>query len=250
VRSDSARLRILATLLTIGVIGSAASLPRNDSGSDIVEVTRKLTDADTARRAGLGSYSVERLYQLESNGGKHVATMRVRLDYSAESGKHFTILDISKADGFRKHAFQKMLEAEVEAEKISDTTRVNSNNYDFRLLGFESVQGRRCFVLELLPKRKNKYLLNGRAWIDAGDYGLVKLEGRPAASVSFWVGKPTLTQEFQKVENLWLASRNESVTDAKIVGRIRLSIEYGSYAFAPAETSVALRRPNKPGGGL
>ena len=46
---------------------------------------------------------------------------------------------------------------------------------------------RDCYLLELMPKRRDKYLFIGKAWIDKEDLGIARMEGEPVRSPSFWV---------------------------------------------------------------
>ncbi len=73
------------------------------------------------------------------------------------------------------------------------------------------------------------------------------LEGRPAASVSFWVGKPLITQSFEKVGDFWLLSRNHSEVDAKIVGRIALNIDTRDVEMGGTKVELATRRKGPHG---
>jgi outer membrane lipoprotein-sorting protein len=59
-------------------------------------------------------------------------------------------------------------------------SRLNFTNYDFETVSAEMVTGRLAYVLEVKPKRKEKYLFQGRIWVDAEDYALVRAEGSPS----------------------------------------------------------------------
>src|SRR5262249_35869390 len=95
-----------------------------------------------------------------------------------------------------------------------------------------------CYVLDLVPKSKSKYLLRGTVWVDAQDYAIVRLEGRPTASVSFWAGKPFIVVEFQKVGAYWVVSRNLSHTDGRLVGATDLTIDYSEYVINGTDQPV------------
>src|SRR5438445_7664488 len=116
--------------------------------------------------------------------------MTVKVKYAPGQGKQFTIVSAQNADGIYKRVFEKIIEAERDSSKgqNQEALRVGPENYDFELLGTEERNGEKCYVLRLKPKRKNKFLLDGKAWISAHDFGIVHIEGRPSERISFWIG--------------------------------------------------------------
>ena len=78
----------------------------------------------------------------------------------------------------------------------------------------------------LYPKRKDKYSLQGDAWIDAVDYAIVRLHGAPGKKPSFWTLKTEIDKRYRKVEGMWLTDRIDSTSDIFIAGHSTLSIEY------------------------
>jgi hypothetical protein len=51
------------------------------------------------------------------------------------------------------------------------------------MVGTEEIEGRRTYVINVIPKRREKYLMEGRIWVDATDYALVRAEGKPAHAI-------------------------------------------------------------------
>src|SRR5258708_3895385 len=170
--------------------------------------------------------------------------MLVRVEYRKGQGKVFQVLASDGAEGISRRVFDKLLAGEAEGSHKNNVDRnLRAQNYGVRLLGQESCEGRRCYVLELVAKAKSKYLLNGKAWIDVEDFAVVRMEGRTAASLSFWVGKPYIVQEFQKVGEFWMASRNASRSETRLLGTSDLTIESSEYVVNGAGSeSVAVNR--------
>ncbi len=54
-----------------------------------------------------------------------------------------------------------------------------------------------CFVAEAVPKRKDKYLFEGRVWIDVNDYSVVRIEGHPARKLSLWIQHADFVRQYQ-----------------------------------------------------
>ncbi len=168
-----------------------------------------------------------RTYQLRSADGSKDVKILADVEYDVANGKRIQIREEKGTEGLYRRALKRVLEAEARTSRTDGRAeaRVGPENYNFELIGTEFRDNHKCYVLKLTPKHKSKFLLEGRAWVDADDYGLMELEGRTAASVSFWVGRPFVSQSFEKVGDFWLLARNQSVADARIVGRITMNID-------------------------
>jgi len=197
--------------------------------------------AECERLAQLPQYSDIRRYKFSSERFKKSSSeMLVRSKHYAGQGTDFEVLSSQGADGISSRIFRHVMDAEREAGGHGEN-RVDSSNYNFELLGTESINGRDCYKLKLLPKKKSKFLLEGAAWIDRQDFGFVRIAGQPAASVSFWVSRPAITIDFEKVGQLWLVARNRSLAQARFLGHSELTIEYSGYTLANG-ADVATRR--------
>jgi hypothetical protein len=135
-----------------------------------------------------------------------------------------------------------MLESEALTSRPDERakTRLCSENYEFRMIGREQVGERPAYVIEVTPKRRDQYLFAGRIWVDGEDYALVRAEGHPAKSPSFWTKHVNFVQRYQKAGPFWFPLSTESITDARIFGRTDLTIEYFDYKPSNSETAGAL----------
>jgi hypothetical protein len=75
------------------------------------------------------------------------------------------------------------------------------------------------------------------------DYGVVHVEGRPADSLSFWIGKPVIIQDFAKLSGFWFAVRRYSVINGPLTGPAELTVEYTDYQIRLKPTTLAV--PNR-----
>lgn len=216
--------------------------PATCSILNVDQIVAKMIQADTNRRACLQQYSVTRRYTLQTERMKKSAEMVVRGVYRKGEGKSFEILSSEGAEGISGHVLRHLLDAEAEASRKEPhgQDRVTPQHYDFQLLGMENRDGRLCYVLTLKTKAKSKYLLNGKAWIDARDFAIVHMEGKPSASLSFWVGKPYISMDFEKVGDFWVIARNQSYADARLVGASELTIEYRGYQIQGTSLTASL----------
>jgi hypothetical protein len=124
---------------------------------------------------------------------------------------------------------RRVLEGQMAFAKDSGSTDISQDNYDFRLLRVEDVNGHHCYVLELLPRRKAKNLLHGNIWVDAKTYLLRRVEGRPVKNSSWWLRDVRIALLFGYVREMWIQTSSESTVDVRIVGQYRLISQNVSY---------------------
>jgi hypothetical protein len=55
--------------------------------------------------------------------------------------------------------------------------------------------GKLCYVVDIRPRAHNFSLIEGTAWVDSQGFSLLRIEGRPGASPSFWTGRPFIERE-------------------------------------------------------
>jgi len=128
------------------------------------------------------------------------------------------------------------LEGEQEAGNEENRRRsaLSTENYDFTMAGYEdSPEGGR-YVLDLLPKTKNKFLYRGKIWVDAKDFAVVRIEAEPAKNPSFWIKKTDVSHKYVKVDDFWLPAENHSESLIRLGGKATLSIEYRDYKIVEA----------------
>jgi hypothetical protein len=121
------------------------------------EIVRNMERAECERLAQLPQYSDIRRYKFSSERfKKSSAEMLVRSKHYAGQGTDFEVLSSQGSDGISGRIFRHVMDAEREAGGHGEN-RVDSSNYNFELLGTESINGRECYKLKLLPKRKPNF---------------------------------------------------------------------------------------------
>jgi hypothetical protein len=124
-----------------------------------------------------------------------------------------------------------MLASEAEVTKDHVSTDISVDNYDFRFLREADASGQRCYVLELLPKRRERHLLHGSIWVDANTYLLRRFEGELAKPPSWWVRDVSLTFAYGDVGGMWLQTATEAAADVRILGRSTMVSRDVKYRF-------------------
>jgi hypothetical protein len=98
------------------------------------------------------------------------------------------------------------------------------------MVGTDYINQRPAYVIAISPKTENKYLLQGRIWVDLDEYAIVRIDGRPAKNPSFWIKSVHFVHSYQKSGSFWFPASDRSVTDVRIFGATELTIEYLDYS--------------------
>jgi hypothetical protein len=194
----------------------------------------------SARAAGqTNGYTEIRGYALRNERFKREAQMEVRAVHQGLAGVSFAVLKVSGSEDIHRRIFKQLLEGEAKLSRLPAAEVALSNgNYSAELSGTELYKGRRCYVLRIRPRRRSKYLLDGRAWIDVVTHALMKMEGRPTASLSIWVGKPLIIREFEQLGSIWVPVRSRSVASSLFLGTTELTIIHRDQQFLPTPQQV------------
>jgi hypothetical protein len=123
-------------------------------------------------------------------------------------------------------------EAEASQQDTRERNRIVPTNYDFRLAGSETTDGRLAHVLEIVPKTQNRFLIRGRIWVDAEEYAITRIEGTPARNPSFWTRSIRIVHRYGKTGPFWLPTLNHSRAEARIFGSTDVTIEYFDYLLS------------------
>jgi hypothetical protein len=182
-------------------------------------ILERMAQARAANRAGFRPYILTRDYALF---GKERLTAKsevtVEVSFVPPNSKKYSILRRT-GSGLGERLVRRILDGETEIVKEYGSTDISADNYKFHFAGEEGLEGRRCYVIEIVPRRKDKTLLRGTIWVDAGTYLLRRLEGEPMKSPSWWLRNARVTFSYGDVEGMWLQTASEYTTHVRIFGQ-------------------------------
>ena len=224
-------------ILTFSLSATLASAQIGAPLPSAEEVVARMMRFDVQRQSELNGYTATRRY-VAVNKNRH-AEMTVHVDCARDGAKQFTILSEEGSGSIRKHVFQKLLSEETEASRrgTRTSTRLIPANYDFQFVGQETLETGPAYVLKVLPKTPNKYLIDGKIWVNANDYSIVRIDGQPARNPSFWVHSVHFVHTYQKVGQFWFASSTDTTSQIRIFGESELTIENVEYKLNPPDTA-------------
>jgi negative regulator of sigma E activity len=230
----------LIPLLLMGIwMATRAAAQASDSLPSTSEVVAKMLEQDAARKAQLSGYTVMRHYVAINENAK--AEMVVRMKCAGDGEKQFTILSESGSTAIRRHVFYKMLKEETEASslRMSNKTRITPANYNFQLLGRDVIENNSTYLLRITPKDDSEYAIDGKIWVDANDYSIIRIEGNPARNPSYWTTNVHFLRTYRKVGPLWLAASTHSVSHIRLFGDAELTIDNLGYMLNPPDDHIA-----------
>jgi hypothetical protein len=205
------------------------------------QVLAELAAHNEERKAALHDYTVLRTYQVIDLKGKVHAEEIGRMEFLSPDKKAFTVTSESGSGLVRHLALNPLINSEIEAAagKEHHDSAISTDNYSLNLLGEQQLGPHRCFIAEAVPKRKAKYLFEGRIWIDANDYSVVRIEGHPATKLSFWIQRADFVRQYQKVDRFWLPEMDQTLVQVRLYGKKILKIEHRNYVVNTDQSTNA-----------
>ncbi|MGA7894606.1 MAG: hypothetical protein WCA49_15405, partial [Candidatus Sulfotelmatobacter sp.] len=147
--------------------GTSKSVP--SAPLTVEQIVKNLQEKNAERAAALLQYEATRVYRMHYRGfpSDRDAEMVVNVDFHAPNSKQFNVVSQTGSKFILDHIFNKLLEGEQEAanEENRRHTALSTENYDFTPAGYESGPDGERYILNLLPKTKNKFLYRGQIWV-------------------------------------------------------------------------------------
>lgn len=220
-------------------IAVRANNPPNLAVNAIVQRMMKANALQSSELSGLDG---KRWYHLQYRGlfGGRDASMEVLATYMAPDKRTFTVISESGSKLLLNRILLKLLESEQRALANKKKVQLTPANYKFELLGNEqSPDGSQCYILSVKARQPNEFLYNGKIWVNANDFAVVRMEGEPSKSPSFWIKDTEIQARWQKVGNFWFIAHDQSVSHIRMGGVATLTIDYGNYQITPADRRTA-----------
>jgi hypothetical protein len=194
-----------------------AAAAQTASSLSLPEIVSRMHAAESAEQ-NRPAYSLLRQYRV-SGADPNVATSQVlaEVDYVPPARKEFSI---RKAEGNERgeSIVRRVLEHEANMAKGSVHSDFCTDNYDFVLLGQETLNGRPTYLLQLKPKHQAVELLRGKAWVDAESFLVLRVEGEPAKNPSWWVKDLKVAIDYGRADGVWLPLATRATADLRLVG--------------------------------
>ena len=207
-------------------------------------IIARMAQARVENRTRLRPYVVTRNYKLfGKDESKAKSEVIANIAFVPPGSKKYTIQQ-TNGSALGQILVRRMLANEADVTKNYVSTDLSTDNYDFRFIREEDVVGKRCYVLELLPRRKENHLLHGNVWVDSNTYLLRRFEGELARTPSWWVRDVSVTFDYGDVGGMWLQTASEAAADVRILGRSRMVSRDVNYKITDLVAAGSVAQPN------
>jgi hypothetical protein len=204
----------------------ALQTPGNSDAAELKAILDRMSAHEEWQKRHLVEYQVRRKFYAANPRFKQESILEVKTVFRQTGTLESEVVRSEGSQLIRTRVFDKILEAEKEANKTKQEVTITPDNYNFTMVGKEDCKGRPCYNLQITPKHKNKYSINGQIWVDAEDGALVRLQGSPAQRPSFWTLSTQVERRYERIEGVWLCVDMESLSDIFIAGRSTLKVDY------------------------
>jgi len=180
----------LSSLVFLATLASSAQLasPTAEINSrDLNLILQRLEDIQHPDPAQSRPYEVMREYKVfQGNDKQPTSEVMAQINFVPPDVKTYKIVQATgKSQGERM--VRELLDRETDSAKKQQGSEISRTNYDFVFLRRENFGVVPEYVLGIVPKRKDKYLLRGQIWVDASTFRIRRIQGVPAKSPSFWL---------------------------------------------------------------
>jgi hypothetical protein len=164
------------------------------------------------------AYTVTREYQLSGQGSSRADSQVIaQVNFIPPGAKEYSIVKSQGSDR-GTGIVRKVLDHESSMAGNAQAHELSAQNYNFTLLGRETIDGHDCYLLQLAPKRDSSDLVRGKAWVDARNFEIRRIAGQTAKSPSFWIKNLNITIDYGEVKGVWLQTATTATADVRVAG--------------------------------
>jgi len=210
---------------------------------DISTLVTRIVEAQLENRAKSKPYSVTREYKVFGTDADRPRTeVLAQVNFLPPNVKSYGI--DQSTGGMGEKVIRRILDHEVDAARDPKLMMINDTNYDFAFAGAGAIGHVPCYKLEITPKHDRKELLNAVIWVDKDSYRILRIEGEPSKSPSFWVKDVHLVLQFAEVSGMWLQTTTEAMARMRFGGEYKIvsrDVNYDVAQTVAANTAPARR---------
>ena len=185
-------------------------------------ILARMANARDENKALMRPYTLTRNYKLFAKGNDQAKSeVTAEVTFVPPGQRTYKIVR-SSGMGLGEKIVRKMLDGETQIVKQSGANDITPENYRFELLPCQEESGRRFYVMELFPRRKDKHLLHAKIWVDSETFRLHRMSGEPGKTPSWWLRDPHITFSYAEVSGMWLQVGSESTVDVRLFGEYRM----------------------------
>jgi hypothetical protein len=210
----------------VATLASSSQVPSSTTEiepPDLNLILQRLEDVQHQDPAQSRPYEVTREYKVfRGNDKQPTSEVMAQINFVPPDMKTYKITQ-ARGNSRGEKIVRELLDRETESAKKGHGSEISRTNYDFVFLRQENFGVIPEYVLLIVPKRKDKYLLRGQIWVDASTFRIRRIEGVPAASPSFWIKNIHITLQFAQLGGMWVPVSFDAVATVRFLGQYTLA---------------------------
>lgn len=213
-------MRNLFLIIGAAMLASLSMLAAESPASlDLDTIVTRMQQAQAQNRTHYRSYLLTREYKLfDKDNPQPSSEVIADITFQPPDTRQYQIKQ-TRGSGSCEKLVRRVLDHEAEMSQKPGEVEVSRNNYDFDLVRSDVLDGAPVYVLELKPKRNDKSLIKGEAYVDANTFLIRRIVGHPAKNPSWWIKDLELTLNFSDVKGMWMQTGTHAVAQVRFVGK-------------------------------
>ena len=149
--------------------------------------------------------------------------------FSAPHSLAYSPLNFVGDSFVKNNVILRFVRSDVEHAQHSRSLAILEENYKFSYKGTEDLNGRLLYTFAVKPRRKSTDLFKGKILVDPHTGCIIRAVGHVSKSPSWWIKRIDFVQDYAMVDDFTLPVRTESLTQARIIGQVVVTIRHSAY---------------------
>ena len=216
----------LPVLVFLAMAASSSQAPSSTDeikSPDLNLVMQRLEKVQHQDPARSRPYEVRREYKVfRGYDTQPTSEVRAQINFVPPDMKTYKIIQ-ARGNSRGEKIVRELLDRETESAKKGVGSEITQANYGFVFLRQETFGVVPEYVLRIVPKRKDKYLLRGQIWVDASTFRIRRIEGAPAKSPSLWIKGIHITLQYAELGGMWVPVSFDAIATVRFSGEYTLA---------------------------
>jgi hypothetical protein len=208
-----------------------------------------MSQAAIRNETHLTHYTAAREYELFGRNRNHARSMLIaHITFVPPDSMIYSVRRV-KGGAIGEMIVRRVLGREASIAKDGGSSGITKDNYNFQFVREGVANRHRCYVLQMLPRRKDKNLLRGTIWVDATTYLVHRVEGEPEKNPSWWVRDVHIVLIYGDIGGMWLPASSKYTARVRLLGpsmMVAHDLRYRDPRFAGSRNRLVDRPPVSP----
>src|SRR6185503_8219541 len=217
----------LPVLIFLTAVASPSQVPSSTAEIEspgLNLIVQRLEDVQHRDPAQSRPYQVTREYKVfRGDDNQPTSEVMAQINFIPPDSKTYKITQ-ARGNSRGEKMVRELLDRETESAKKKRGSEISRMNYDFVFLRQENFGVVPEYVLRIVPKRKDRYLLRGQIWVDASTFHIRRIEGVPAKSPSFWIKDIHITLQYAELNGVWIPVSFDAIATVRLLGQFTLAV--------------------------